>query len=94
MRAVPEADLDDDDAGGDRGDAMGAVYRRAFEIVRGEFEPRTWELFWHAAIEGTPPNDVAMQFGVSPAAVRQAKSRVLRRLKVVLGEASDPTELA
>jgi hypothetical protein len=52
-------------------------------------EPAIPELFWHAAIEGTSPNDVASQFGVSPAADRQAKSRILRRLKLILGEASD-----
>jgi RNA polymerase sigma-70 factor (ECF subfamily) len=86
--AIPSVDVDGD-AEGDPCEAMGDVFRRAFEVVRGEFEPRTWELFWQAAIEGTPPNDVASQFGVSPAAVRQAKSRVLRRLKLVLGEATD-----
>jgi RNA polymerase sigma-70 factor (ECF subfamily) len=94
LLAIPEVDPDDDNPGREPGDAMGEVFRRALEIVRGEFEPRTWELFWHAAIEGTPPNEVASQFGVTPGAVRQAKSRVLRRLKLVLGEASDQTELA
>jgi RNA polymerase sigma-70 factor (ECF subfamily) len=73
---------------------MGDVFRRAFEIVRGEFEPRTWDLFWQVAIEETPPDEVAARFGVSSGAVRQAKSRVLRRLKLVLGEASDPSERA
>jgi RNA polymerase sigma-70 factor (ECF subfamily) len=74
--------------------AMGDVFRRAFEMVRGEFEPRTWELFWQSAVEGTPPDEIAPRFGVSPGAVRQAKSRVLRRLKIVLGEATDRAELA
>jgi RNA polymerase sigma-70 factor (ECF subfamily) len=92
--AIPEVDPDDDDPDSERGDAMGDVYRRAFEIVRGEFEPRTWDLFWQAAIEGTPAEEVAARFGVSAGAVRQAKSRVLRRLKLVLGEASDQAERA
>jgi RNA polymerase sigma-70 factor (ECF subfamily) len=92
--AIPEVDPEDDDLDGERGAVMGDVYHRAFEIVRGEFEPRTWELFWQAAIEESPPDEVAARFGVSPGAVRQAKSRVLRRLKLVLGEASDQAELA
>jgi RNA polymerase sigma-70 factor (ECF subfamily) len=93
LAAIPEADAEDDPEGGLK-DALGDVYRRALDIVRSEFETRTWELFWQAAIEGTPPDEVAARFGVTPGAVRQAKSRVLRRLKLVLGEASDQGEIA
>jgi RNA polymerase sigma-70 factor (ECF subfamily) len=96
LLAIPEIDPDQGDPESERAEAtaMGDVFRRALEIVRGEFEARTWDLFWRAAVDGAPPNEVATLFGVSPGAVRQAKSRVLRRLKLVLGEASDPTERA
>jgi RNA polymerase sigma-70 factor (ECF subfamily) len=76
----PDADGDDDVA------EVGGVFRRAFDLVRSEFEARTWDLFWQSAIEGEAPAEIAAKLGISAGAVRQAKSRVLRRLKVVLGE--------
>jgi len=65
---------------------IGALYQNALNLVRVEFEDRTWEAFWRTAIEGRPTADVAREFGVSPAAVRQSRSRVLRRLKDLVGE--------
>ena len=61
-------------------------YRRAVDQVRGEFEDRTWQMFWRAVIDGRPTAAVAEELQVTPAAVRQAKSRVLRRLKREMGE--------
>lgn len=55
--------------------------RRALEMVRSEFEERTWQMFWLAVIEERSPVDIAVDMGVTPAAVRKAKSRVLHRLK-------------
>jgi RNA polymerase sigma-70 factor, ECF subfamily len=63
-----------------------ALYRRGLELVRGEFEPRTWRAFWEHVVDGRTPAEVAADLGVSSAAVRQAKSRVLRRLREELGE--------
>jgi RNA polymerase sigma-70 factor (ECF subfamily) len=57
--------------------------------VRDEFEERTWQAFWLTAVEGRPADDVAADLGVSAAAVRKAKSRVLHRLKEELGELLD-----
>lgn len=65
------------------------LFQRALELVRGEFEPNTWTAFWRAAVEGHAPAVIAADLGVSPAAIRQAKSRVLRRLKDELGELLD-----
>ena len=75
------ADDDADDAG-----AVNSLYRRALEYVRGEFTERLWQAFWRTAIDERRPADVAAELGMTPAAVRQAKSRVLRRLKQELGE--------
>ena len=63
-----------------------SLYLRALELVRAEFEAGTWESFWLVAVEGRTPAEVATQTGRSPGAVRQAKSRVLRRLKEEVGE--------
>lgn len=65
---------------------VGDLYRDALETARSEFEERTWHAFWRSAVEGHPPAAVAQELGVSPASVRQSKSRVLRRLKDLLGE--------
>jgi len=56
------------------------------ELVRGEFEERTWQAFWRAAVQGQAPADIATDLGMSPAAVRKVKSRVLRRLREELGD--------
>ena len=63
-----------------------ALRRRALELVRDQVEERTWQAFWLTAMEGQSPLDVGASLGVSPNAVRMAKSRVLRRLKEQFGE--------
>src|SRR5207237_10210238 len=65
---------------------VGQLYRRALEQVRGEFEERTWQAFWLTVLEGRSPVAIADELGVSPAAIRMAKSRVLRRLKQEFGD--------
>jgi RNA polymerase sigma-70 factor, ECF subfamily len=62
------------------------LYRRAVEQVRSEFEGRTWQAFWLTAVEGRSPAALADELGMRPAAIRQAKCRVLRRLKREMGE--------
>jgi RNA polymerase sigma-70 factor (ECF subfamily) len=64
----------------------GLVYRRAVELIRSEFEPRTWDAFWRSVIDGRPTDEVAAALGVSAAAVRKARSRVLHRLREHLGD--------
>jgi RNA polymerase sigma-70 factor, ECF subfamily len=76
------------DSEGEAGE-VNQLYRRAVDQVRGEFEERTWQMFWRAAVEGRPPYVLAEELGVTAAAVRQAKSRVLRRLKQEMGELLD-----
>jgi RNA polymerase sigma-70 factor (ECF subfamily) len=62
------------------------VVDRALELIRGEFEQRTWQAFWLTAVEDRVPKEVAIELGMSPGAVRVAKSRVLRRLRDELME--------
>ncbi len=64
----------------------GQLYQRALELIRGEFEARTWQTFWRSVVEGVPTAVVATEQGVSPAAVRQARTRILRRLREEVGE--------
>lgn len=62
------------------------LYQRALELVRSEFEESSWRAFWRTAVDGQPPADVAAELGMSPPAVRMAKSRVLHRLKQEIGD--------
>lgn len=62
---------------------------RALTSARGDFAERTWQAFWQVTIQGRSPADVSAELGVSPAAVRQAKSRVLQRLRELLGTPSE-----
>jgi RNA polymerase sigma-70 factor, ECF subfamily len=78
---APDFDVDDDPA------EVAALYRRALELVKAEFEAKTWGAFWRVAVDGHDTADVARDLGLSTAAVRQAKSRVLRRLRQEVGDA-------
>jgi RNA polymerase sigma-70 factor (ECF subfamily) len=60
---------------------VGQLYRRALEFIRGEFEPSTWQMFWRSVVDGLSTAAVAAEAGVSEGAVRQSRSRVLRRLR-------------
>jgi RNA polymerase sigma-70 factor, ECF subfamily len=63
-----------------------ALFRRALAMIRAEFEQRTWQAFWQTTVDGRTPKDVAADLGMSPGAVRVAKSRVLHRLREELGD--------
>ena len=85
MSQVPD-ELPDDEASEEKGPSV-ALYHRALESVRAEFEDRTWQAFWRVAVEGQSTADVAEDLGITTNGIRQAKSRVLRRLRQELGDA-------
>jgi RNA polymerase sigma-70 factor (ECF subfamily) len=58
-----------------------ALVRRATELIRDDFEPRTWQAFWRLAVENHPARDIATDLGMTLDAIYQAKARVLRRLR-------------
>lgn len=66
--------------------AISELFRHALNQVRAEFEERTWQAFWRTTVDDQRPVDVAREIGLSPAAVRMAKCRVLRRVRQELGE--------
>jgi RNA polymerase sigma-70 factor (ECF subfamily) len=68
------------------GQAAACLSRRALEIIRAEFEDRTWQAFWRVSVGGESSADVARDMVMSVAAVYKAKSRVLGRLRQVLAE--------
>lgn len=62
---------------------------RAMELVRQSTAERTWQMFWQSVVEQVPTAEVARQFGVSNAAVRVARQRVLQRLRQLMVEDFD-----
>jgi RNA polymerase sigma-70 factor (ECF subfamily) len=79
-------DVPEEAAGDDPPDEVTRLHHRALDLIRSQFEEKTWEAFWRCAVKEQAPADVARDTGMSPAAVRKAKSRVLRRLKQELGD--------
>jgi RNA polymerase sigma factor (sigma-70 family) len=57
------------------------VVTRLLALIEPEFEPVTWRAFRGLMLEGKTTAGVATEVGVTPNAVRIAKSRVLRRLR-------------
>lgn len=65
---------------------LDSLVRRALDQVRSEFEASTWQGFWRTAIEGIPTSVVAQELGVTAAAIRQNRARIMRRLRQQLGD--------
>jgi RNA polymerase sigma-70 factor, ECF subfamily len=80
IQGVPEPNLEE------TADDITALYTRAADAVKGDFNSQSWEAFWKTTVEGLPAVDVAELLKMTPAAVRMAKSRVLRRIREELGE--------
>jgi RNA polymerase sigma-70 factor (ECF subfamily) len=62
-------------------DILRASVHKMMEAVQGDFEPRTWQAFWGCQVEGRGTDEIGAQLKMTPAAVRKAKYRVLRRLR-------------
>jgi RNA polymerase sigma-70 factor (ECF subfamily) len=69
---------DFDDAVGGR---MSGPLARCLDLVQIEFGDEVWEAFRLTVMEAQPPKEVAAALNMSPAAVRKAKSRILRRIR-------------
>ena len=66
-----------------------ALLRQALDNIHDQFSPQTWQAFWKVAIDGRETVDVAEELGMRPGTVRVAKSRVIKRLRMELGESMD-----
>jgi RNA polymerase sigma-70 factor (ECF subfamily) len=62
-----------------------ALLHRTLAVVRGDFDETTWQAFWRLAVENQSVADISANLGISPGAVRQAKYRVLCRLRLEMG---------
>jgi RNA polymerase sigma-70 factor (ECF subfamily) len=83
--AVPDSPLPEGGSSSeDKSDRL--LLGRVLDLIRSEFEDRTWQAFWRTAVDDRCPAEVAGELLMSAGAVRVAKSRVLRRLWQELGD--------
>lgn len=61
------------------------VFLRALELIQGEFEPKTWSAFWMMVVDRRSVAETAQELAISAGAVRQSKYKVLRRIRLELG---------
>ena len=87
LHEIPEPTAADSDP--DEAEQFSELVHRALVQLRGEFEPTSWQAFWHTAVDHQPSKEVAAELGLSANAVRMAKSRVVRRLREELGDLVD-----
>jgi RNA polymerase sigma-70 factor (ECF subfamily) len=82
------------DAVGNEAEWEAQWQRRLFDWacgqVRREVTDNTWQAFWRTAIDDRPGKEVADALGITVAAVYQARSRVLARLKEIVQSAQEP----
>jgi RNA polymerase sigma-70 factor (ECF subfamily) len=69
-----------------RSDDRIGLAQRALTLIRAEIADRTWEAFWRLTVEGEPGAAVAEDLEMSIQAVYQAKCRVLKQVRLQLGE--------
>ncbi|MGL4422932.1 MAG: RNA polymerase sigma factor [Gemmataceae bacterium] len=55
--------------------------RQALRIMQSEFSETTWKACWSTVVDGRPTEEVAIELGMTPGAVRSARMRVLIRLR-------------
>lgn len=62
------------------------LLRSAIEVLKSEFDPRTWQAFWDLAVKGRPAREIGEEINMTPKAVRQAKYRVTKKLRDLLDD--------
>ena len=88
LAQIPDPrEQDDCDAPRSNSNDTASLISRALNQIRPEVEDHTWNAFWNTAVLGQSATEVALELGMTSMAVRQAKSRVLRRLRKQLGDA-------
>lgn len=82
--AQPSAFFDQQDDPTDAGSRT-ALLKRALQLIRPDFSPAVWQAFEQTALLGQSAAETAARLKISENAVRQAKFRVLKRLRLELG---------
>lgn len=77
----PDATPETDEAEPDAEQTRRLLLHRALDLVKWDFNETTWAAFARITLQGRSIPEVAVELGLSDNAVRQAKFRVLRRLR-------------
>lgn len=67
-------------------DESRGLVSRAIELVRQEVKDHTWQACWLTTVEGLTAAEAGERLGIGVGSVYTAKSRVLARLREILGE--------
>jgi len=62
-------------------DSRKSLMHSALQLVRQDFNEQTWRAFWRFTVDGQSATEIAEDLGMNSGAVRQAKYRVLCRLR-------------
>ena len=85
LQQIPESfEIPSDDPSD--ADEIQSLMWRAIKQIENSIEANTWQAFWRTTVDGIPTAVAARELSLSPASVRQARSRVLRRLRQQLGD--------
>jgi RNA polymerase sigma-70 factor (ECF subfamily) len=84
LQELPDESLGTDESN-DVQDARD-LFCRGLDLIRSEFEAHTWQAFWSLVVDGRASDDVCREFGMTSGALRQAKYKVLRKLRTELGD--------
>lgn len=84
LSQIPE-ELDDSEFSSKSKSSVTLVHR-AIDVIKGDFQPKTFEAFWECCLNNTETGEVAELLNMTRNQVRQAKSRVLRRIRQAISE--------
>lgn len=84
--AEPLSSLNHSEEGQDEIELQHSLLIQALTNVRHHFAEQTWRAFWMVVVDGREAKDVANDLEMLPGAVRVAKSRVLKRLRLEIGD--------
>jgi len=62
-------------------DERAGVIQRTLDYLRPSFEEHVWQAFWQMTLGERAAAEIGTELGMTPEAVRQAKFRVLKRLR-------------
>lgn len=65
------------------------IAQRTLQMIKEEFQEKTWRAFYRMVIDGQTSQAVAEELGMKADAVRRAKFRILKRLRKELGTDAD-----
>jgi RNA polymerase sigma-70 factor, ECF subfamily len=85
MYEIPDWVTNDQEEPASDVETEAALMQRALKVVESDFTPITWQAFWLSTVDQIAGPEIATRLGLTQGAVRQAKFRVLARLREVLG---------